>query len=106
MAGCPAWGWGFLAFWCFAILSGHVQFATGLTALTGTLLLWAIAIPTIVLFLKTHWNNDAWTYLHCSLALGVPAGDYLEETVTAARSGILMLSCRVGVRPLEKRCQS
>jgi phosphate transport system permease protein len=63
---------------------------TGLTAFTGSLLLGAISIPTIVSVSEDALNTVPRSYREASLALGAtPWQTIWRTTVPAARSGIL-----------------
>ena len=63
---------------------------TGLTALTGAILLGWSAIPTIVSVSEDALNNVPQSYRHASLALGAtPWQTIWRVTLPAARSGVL-----------------
>lgn len=63
---------------------------TGLTALTGSMLLGAIAIPTIVSVAEDALNTVPRSYREASLALGATHWQTIwRTTVPAARSGII-----------------
>jgi phosphate transport system permease protein len=91
LAGLPSVVLGFLGILVLSpFLRDTFNLPTGLTALTGSLLLGAIAIPTIVSISEDALNNVPETYRHGSLALGVTRWQTIwMVTVPAARSGIL-----------------
>lgn len=91
LAGLPSVVLGFLGILVLSpFLRDTFKLPTGLTALTGSLLLGAIAIPTIVSISEDALNNVPETYRHGSLALGVTRWQTIwGVTVPAARSGIL-----------------
>ena len=91
LAGLPSVVLGFLGILVVSpFLRDTFNLPTGLTALTGSLLLGAIAIPTIVSISEDALNNVPETYRHGSLALGVTRWQTIwMVTVPAARSGIL-----------------
>ncbi|HEY3343808.1 MAG TPA: phosphate ABC transporter permease subunit PstC [Anaerolineaceae bacterium] len=76
------------------VLSPNLRVAlnlpTGLTAFTGSLLLGAISIPTIVSVAEDALNTVPRSYREASLALGATHWQTIwRTTVPAARSGIL-----------------
>ena len=91
LAGLPSVVLGFLGILVLSpFLRDTLHLPTGLTALTGSLLLGMIAIPTIVSISEDALNNVPETYRHGSLALGVTRWQTVwGVTVPAARSGIL-----------------
>lgn len=91
LAGLPSVVLGFLGILVLSpFLRDTFHLPTGLTALTGSLLLGMIAIPTIVSISEDALNNVPETYRHGSLALGVTRWQTIwGVTVPAARSGIL-----------------
>jgi len=91
LAGLPSVVLGFLGILVLSpFLRDTLHLPTGLTALTGSLLLGMIAIPTIVSISEDALNNVPETYRHGSLALGVTRWQTIwGVTVPAARSGIL-----------------
>ena len=91
LAGLPSVVLGFLGILVLSpFLRDTLHLPTGLTALTGSLLLGMIAIPTIVSISEDALNNVPETYRNGSLALGVTRWQTIwGVTVPAARSGIL-----------------
>jgi phosphate transport system permease protein len=91
LAGLPSVVLGFLGILVLSpFLRDTLHLPTGLTALSGSLLLGMIAIPTIVSISEDALNNVPETYRHGSLALGVTRWQTIwGVTVPAARSGIL-----------------
>ena len=91
LAGLPSVVLGFLGILVLSpFLRDAFHLPTGLTALTGSLLLGMIAVPTIVSISEDALNNVPETYRHGSLALGVTRWQTIwGVTVPAARSGIL-----------------
>jgi len=92
LAGLPSVVLGFLGILVVSpFLRETLHLPTGLTALTGSLLLGGIAIPTIVSISEDALNNVPNSYRHGSLALGLTRWQTIwGVTVPAARSGILM----------------
>ena len=91
LAGLPSVVLGFLGILVLSpFLRDAFHLPTGLTALTGSLLLGMIAVPTIVSISEDALNNVPDTYRNGSLALGVTRWQTIwGVTVPAARSGIL-----------------
>ena len=91
LAGFPSVVLGFLGILVVSpFLRDVLHLPTGLTALTGSLLLGGIAIPTIVSISEDALNNVPETYRQGSLALGLTRWQTIwGVTVPAARSGIL-----------------
>lgn len=91
LAGLPSVVLGFLGILVLSpFLRDALHLPTGLTALTGSLLLGMIAVPTIVSISEDALNNVPETYRHGSLALGVTRWQTIwGVTVPTARSGIL-----------------
>lgn len=91
LAGFPSVVLGFLGILVVSpFLRDVMQLPTGLTALTGSLLLGGIAIPTIVSISEDALNNVPDIYRQGSLALGLTRWQTIwGVTVPAARSGIL-----------------
>ena len=91
LAGLPSVVLGFLGILVLSpFLRDVLLLPTGLTALSGSLLLGMIAIPTIVSISEDALNNVPETYRHGSLALGVTRWQTIwGVTLPAARSGIL-----------------
>lgn len=92
LAGLPSVVLGFLGILVVSpFLRDSLNLPTGLTALTGSLLLGGIAIPTIVSISEDALNNVPDSYRHGSLALGLTRWQTIwGVTVPAAKSGILM----------------
>ncbi len=92
LAGLPSVVLGFLGILVVSpFLRDSLNLPTGLTALTGSLLLGGIAIPTIVSISEDALNNVPISYRHGSLALGLTRWQTIwGVTVPAAKSGILM----------------
>ncbi len=92
LAGLPSVVLGFLGILVVSpFLRDTLNLPTGLTALTGSLLLGGIAIPTIVSISEDALNNVPDSYRHGSLALGLTRWQTIwGVTVPAAKSGILM----------------
>jgi phosphate transport system permease protein len=91
LAGFPSVVLGFLGILVVSpFLRDVLHLPTGLTALTGSLLLGGIAIPTIVSISEDALNNVPDIYRQGSLALGLTRWQTIwGVTVPAARSGIL-----------------
>lgn len=91
LAGFPSVVLGFLGILVVSpFLRDVMKLPTGLTALTGSLLLGGIAIPTIVSISEDALNNVPETYRQGSLALGLTRWQTIwGVTVPAAKSGIL-----------------
>jgi len=91
LAGLPSVVLGFLGILVLSpFLRDTFNLPTGLTALTGSVLLGMIAIPTIVSISEDALKNVPETYRHGSLALGVTRWQTIwGVTLPAARSGIL-----------------
>jgi len=91
LAGLPSVVLGFLGILVLSpFLRDTFNLPTGLTALTGSILLGMIAIPTIVSISEDALKNVPETYRHGSLALGVTRWQTIwGVTLPAARSGIL-----------------
>ena len=91
LAGLPSVVLGFLGILVLSpFLRDALHLPTGLTALTGSLLLGMIAVPTIVSISEDALNNVPETYRTGSLALGVTRWQTIwGVTIPAARSGIL-----------------
>lgn len=92
LAGIPSVVLGFLGALVLApFLRVSLNLPTGLTALTGALLLGGIAIPTIVSISEDALNTVPRAYREAALALGTTRWQSIwGVTVPAARSGILM----------------
>ena len=92
LAGIPSVVLGFLGILVLSpFLRESLNMPTGLTALTGSLLLGAIAIPTIVSISEDALNTVPKAYREAALALGTTRWQTIwGVTVPAARSGILM----------------
>lgn len=92
LAGLPSVVLGFLGILVVSpFLRETLNLPTGLTALTGSLLLGGIAIPTIVSISEDALNNVPNSYRHGALALGLTRWQTIwGVTVPAARTGILM----------------
>ncbi|MBN2257907.1 MAG: phosphate ABC transporter permease subunit PstC [Anaerolineaceae bacterium] len=92
LAGIPSVVLGFLgAIVLSPFLRESLNLPTGLTALTGSILLGAIAIPTIVSISEDALNTVPRAYREAALALGTTRWQTIwGVTVPAARSGILM----------------
>jgi phosphate transport system permease protein len=92
LAGLPSVVLGFLGILVVSpFMRDTLNLPTGLTALTGSLLLGGIAIPTIVSISEDALNNVPDSYRHGSLALGLTRWQTIwGVTVPAAKSGILM----------------
>jgi phosphate transport system permease protein len=92
LAGIPSVVLGFLGALVLApFLRESLNLPTGLTALTGSILLGAIAIPTIVSISEDALNTVPRSYREAALALGTTRWQTIwGVTVPAARSGILM----------------
>jgi phosphate transport system permease protein len=72
-------------------LRRFLDLPTGLTALAGSLLLGAIAIPTIVSIAEDALNTVPRSYREASLALGATQWQTIwRVTLPAARSGVLI----------------
>jgi len=91
LAGLPSVVLGFLGILVVSpFLRDVLHLPTGLTALSGSLLLGLIAVPTIVSISEDALNNVPDTYRHGALALGVTRWQMIWGVVVpAARSGIL-----------------
>ncbi len=92
LAGIPSVVLGFLGALVLApFLRESLNLPTGLTALTGSILLGAIAIPTIVSISEDALNTVPRSYREAALALGTTRWQTIwGVTVPAARSGMLM----------------
>jgi phosphate transport system permease protein len=92
LAGIPSVVLGFLGAIVLApFLRESLNLPTGLTGLTGSILLGAIAIPTIVSISEDALNTVPRAYREAALALGTTRWQTIwGVTVPAARSGILM----------------
>ncbi|MGA9397188.1 MAG: phosphate ABC transporter permease subunit PstC [Anaerolineaceae bacterium] len=92
LAGIPSVVLGFLGILVLSpFLRESLDLPTGLTALAGSLLLGAIAIPTIVSISEDALNTVPKSYREAALALGTTRWQTIwGVTVPAARSGILM----------------
>jgi phosphate transport system permease protein len=92
LAGIPSVVLGFMGSIVLApFLRESLNLPTGLTALTGSILLGAIAIPTIVSISEDALNTVPRSYREAALALGTTRWQTIwGVTVPAARSGILM----------------
>ncbi len=92
LAGIPSVVLGFLGILVLSpFLRESLNLPTGLTALAGSLLLGAIAIPTIVSISEDALNTVPKSYREAALALGTTRWQTIwGVTVPAARSGILM----------------
>jgi phosphate transport system permease protein len=92
LAGIPSVVLGFLGALVLApFLRESLNLPTGLTALTGSILLGGIAIPTIVSISEDALNTVPRSYREAALALGTTRWQTIwGVTVPAARSGILM----------------
>ena len=92
LAGIPSVVLGFLGAIVLApFLRESLNLPTGLTALAGSILLGAIAIPTIVSISEDALNTVPKSYREAALALGTTRWQTIwGVSVPAARSGILM----------------
>jgi phosphate transport system permease protein len=92
LAGIPSVVLGFLGAIVLApFLRENLDLPTGLTALAGSILLGAIAIPTIVSISEDALNTVPKSYREAALALGTTRWQTIwGVSVPAARSGILM----------------
>ena len=92
LAGIPSVVLGFLGAIVLApFLRESLDLPTGLTALAGSILLGAIAIPTIVSISEDALNTVPKSYREAALALGTTRWQTIwGVSVPAARSGILM----------------
>jgi len=92
LAGIPSVVLGFLGILVLSpFLRESLNLPTGLTALAGSLLLGAIAIPTIVSISEDALNTVPKSYREAALALGTTRWQTIwGVTLPAARSGILM----------------
>jgi phosphate transport system permease protein len=92
LAGIPSVVLGFMGSIVLApFLRESLNLPTGLTALAGSILLGAIAIPTIVSISEDALNTVPRSYREAALALGTTRWQTIwGVTVPAARSGILM----------------
>lgn len=92
LAGIPSVVLGFLGILVLSpFLREGLNLPTGLTALAGSLLLGAIAIPTIVSISEDALNTVPKSYREAALALGTTRWQTIwGVTLPAARSGILM----------------
>jgi phosphate transport system permease protein len=92
LAGIPSVVLGFLGAIVLApFLRDSLNLPTGLTALAGSILLGAIAIPTIVSISEDALNTVPKSYREAALALGTTRWQTIwGVSVPAARSGILM----------------
>jgi phosphate transport system permease protein len=91
LAGIPSVVLGFLGFLVLApFLRVFLDLPTGLTALTGSILLAAISIPTIVSVAEDALDSVPRSYRDASIALGVTEWQTIwNVTLPAARSGVL-----------------
>jgi phosphate transport system permease protein len=91
LAGIPSVVLGFLGFLVLApFLRRFLDLPTGLTALTGSILLAAISIPTIVSVAEDALDAVPRSYRDASIALGVTEWQTIwNVTLPAARSGVL-----------------
>lgn len=91
LAGIPSVVLGFLGFLVLApSLRRFLELPTGLTALTGSILLAAISIPTIVSVAEDALDAVPRSYRDASIALGVTEWQTIwNVTLPAARSGVL-----------------
>ncbi len=91
LAGIPSVVLGFLGFLVVApFLRTFLNLPTGLTALTGSILLAAISIPTIVSVAEDALDAVPRSYRDASIALGVTEWQTIwNVTLPAARSGVL-----------------
>lgn len=91
LAGIPSVVLGFIGVLVLSpFLREFLNLPTGLTALTGSLLLGCIAIPTIVSISEDALNNVPASYRQASLALGGTRWQTIwKVTVPAAKSGII-----------------
>lgn len=91
LAGLPSVVLGFLGILVIApYLRRFLDLPTGLTALTGSLLLGGIAIPTIVSIAEDALNAVPASYRQASLAMGATEWQTIwRVTLPAARSGVL-----------------
>lgn len=91
LAGIPSVVLGFLGFLVLApFLRRFLNLPTGLTALTGSILLAAISIPTIVSVAEDALDAVPRSYRDASIALGVTEWQTIwNVTLPAARSGVL-----------------
>jgi phosphate transport system permease protein len=92
LGGLPSVVLGFLGIVLFApFLYNALNLATGLTALTGSILLGGIAIPTIVSVAEDALDAVPRSYRDASIALGATRWQTIwRVTLPAARSGVLM----------------
>lgn len=91
LAGIPSVVLGFLGFLVLApFLRRFLNLPTGLTALTGSILLAAISVPTIVSVAEDALDAVPRSYRDASIALGVTEWQTIwNVTLPAARSGVL-----------------
>jgi phosphate transport system permease protein len=91
LGGLPSVLLGFLGILVVApMMREFLNLPTGLTALTGALLLGAISIPTIVSVAEDALDAVPQTYRNASLALGATEWQTIwRVTLPAARSGVL-----------------
>lgn len=91
LAGIPSVVLGFLGFLVLApFLRRFLDLPTGLTGLTGSILLAAISIPTIVSVAEDALDAVPRSYRDASIALGVTEWQTIwNVTLPAARSGVL-----------------
>ena len=91
LGGLPSVVLGFLGIIVFApFLYNFLNLATGLTALTGSILLAGIAIPTIVSIAEDALDAVPRSYRDASIALGATRWQTIwRVTLPAARSGVL-----------------
>ncbi len=91
LAGLPSVVLGFIGYFVIApFLRKTLGLATGLTALTGAILLGMIAIPTIVSIAEDALNAVPKSYREASIALGATRWQTIwGVTLPAARSGVI-----------------
>jgi phosphate transport system permease protein len=91
LAGIPSVVLGFIGILVLVpFLRQSLNLATGLTALTGAILLGLIAVPTIVSIAEDALNNVPPSYRQAALALGATRWQTIwGVTVPAAKNGIL-----------------
>ena len=91
LAGLPSVVLGFIGYFVFApFLRRILGLATGLTALTGAILLGLIAIPTIVSIAEDALNAVPKSYREASIALGATRWQTIwGVTLPAAKSGVI-----------------
>lgn len=91
LGGLPSVVLGFLGMVVFSpFLRRFLDLPTGLTALTGSILLGGIAIPTVVSVAEDALNTVPKSYRDASLAIGATEWQTIwRVTLPAARSGVL-----------------